>query len=560
MGVYVNLDIDPGQVLAKDWQRVYDDTLRLFQSHPSEILGLGEREVCGQALLVYTRGLEKVWDGRRAYTVVGDGQSLRFGESFRMPRELLELPHANDRLGARSSGGDIVLEDPEEGYGTRVFGEKTQREPFHIPVLAAAMVAETALAPAAVVSGDIDELEAREARRCVRELLGRRVSIPVLLDAPALLDRLSARFTGPALVDALLHRFIGEQSRGLAAALRGVGGADARKWTRAAVARRGAEWQWQPAMVVSAWLAATGDIAGLCRVACLGVAPPLSPKTLAREIAGSGALLSPTLRRRAVRLLRAPLPDHELGALIARESLWSLKVLEAPHTGLGPLEAGLSLAFPGRGSELTAVARAAGAEIDAVVGRICDLIDEAAERQQRAPERGLELGELARVRDAADLTSQGRRQLAVFVRALSERCRAARSGRPSLDDQLSGLGAARARRLLALRLAEAGPTLTGRAWDWIERERDREVLGFLVRLGVFQPGREEGLLLRRALFESRGLSRVAVEMAADEALMAQAAAWIEDATREARGRTTAPRRSPPRRRASRTPSGGRRAT
>lgn len=62
---------------------------------------------------------------------------------------------------------------------------------------------------------------------------------------------------------------------------------------------------------------------------------------------------------------------------------------------------------------------------------------------------------------------------------------------------------------VAAAVARGGPTLTEDAWDWIEREEDRDLQRFLACLAALAPAGAEDAALRRVLMENRALSRYA---------------------------------------------------
>jgi hypothetical protein len=137
MGTYVYLHVLEDAIPPTAWAQIYDDTRSLLRAHPSGLLGLDERTLLGHDVLVYTRDIERMTWQDREICVVGDRRSLRFGESFHMPCRLRTAEIRRDQ------GEDLVFDEPDEPRGRAIFGDKTQGEPYHTAILAAAMVVET---------------------------------------------------------------------------------------------------------------------------------------------------------------------------------------------------------------------------------------------------------------------------------------------------------------------------------------------------------------------------------------------------------------------------------
>ncbi len=77
-----------------------------------------------------------------------------------------------------------------------------------------------------------------------------------------------------------------------------------------------------------------------------------------------------------------------------------------------------------------------------------------------------------------------------------------------------------AQAAVATAVARGGPTLTEDAWDWIEREEDTELRGFLSALAAFDPADQDQAALRRVLLENRALCRYACGLREGAALAA----------------------------------------
>ncbi len=124
-------------------------------------------------------------------------------------------------------------------------------------------------------------------------------------------------------------------------------------------------------------------------------------------------------------------------------------------------------------------------------------------------------GEVPAIDALTTLTSPGEldadQRDRILALALAARRHAEEQGGPaSAGDarRISTIGVSNRRVApVASALARGGPTLTEDAWDWIEREEDPSVQGFLVALAGFEPGGSEQAALRRVLLENRALCR-----------------------------------------------------
>jgi hypothetical protein len=528
MGIHVYLHVIEKAVPRKAWEKLYDDALRLLRAHPAGLLGIERRRLLGSDVVVYAGDVERTIGGEREICLVGDRRSLRTGESFHLPRRL------GVAVGRVAPQEDLVFDDPDRRGGRALFHEKTQGEPYHTAVLAAAMLVETRLPWAALVAGDVDEDDVEEARRWAEPILGHALDRPVLFDAPALLRRLSARWQGEALVDAFVRRFEGTREDGLGSALAFVDRGAAESWTRARLGDRRAreDEAFAPARVVQAWLTGVGDVLGLCELACVDPrGARMAPELLASLVAESGALLPADLSRRIDRCRAArlsPRPDVSmLGALTA--AMFLERHLPGRRIDPGELEAAFARAWPDRAAELSAVARAESERHEAVLASICASIEQGQRFLERLPPYQ-DVGDLAALRSAGDLTATRRQDVAVFARALRG---LAREGEPqrrterraSFEACLASANASDARRFFVAAASQGRvPRLTEDAWSWILAEEEPRMIRFLLRLFCCEPRSDEAFRLKRALLEGRALCEAAARMAEEGAEEAKALA------------------------------------
>src|SRR5690606_22674007 len=133
---------------------------------------------------------------------------------------------------------DIVVAAARQDWSSAnglvtVFGSKTQGHPYHLALLAAAMLVEERFPQHAMASGNIDRGQAERARTMAARILGRDLELPVRVDPLRLLDRLRARYVGSELVSAFERTFLGEAFERHEGMLRVFPGPEgARHWLR----------------------------------------------------------------------------------------------------------------------------------------------------------------------------------------------------------------------------------------------------------------------------------------------------------------------------------------
>ncbi|MCX4246473.1 hypothetical protein [Paraliomyxa miuraensis] len=199
MGITISVVVDPSCISRTAWSQVYEETLTLLGQWPDPPLRPAYREVAGVELVAYSRAVAEP----DAWHVCGDANSRLFAESIELPRELgVDQP--------REPPGELLLRvleswrPPGDGEALEwLLHRKTQGKPFHLLVLAVAMLIEHRLPHAAFAMGDFSRQEARQAQTHLRTILGEEISLPLAARPKALADRLQPHFAGEALGDAV---------------------------------------------------------------------------------------------------------------------------------------------------------------------------------------------------------------------------------------------------------------------------------------------------------------------------------------------------------------------
>lgn len=191
MGTYIYLDLAPDRVEPDAWASFYDQSVLLLQQHPVGLLSrrvekssTGHRELYSRRLEFHTNKPEQ-----RHWLICGDATSRRVAEWFYLYRDVGVY-----RRGLRcvSALDDIVarLATSAEGVTARVFQDNTGGLPYHVPMLAVAMLAEDLFPQGVFVGGNIQEADARAAATYLETMLKRPFSLPLCLTPERLWARL----------------------------------------------------------------------------------------------------------------------------------------------------------------------------------------------------------------------------------------------------------------------------------------------------------------------------------------------------------------------------------
>ena len=189
MGIFINLNIFPERIDPGAWRSVYLESMRLLQIWPARILGLRKETIGGHERLTYSSNFEHYLDEweKRHWKVEGDQESCQFGETFELYGDLGRYSRPAEVI-ERDHGSLLANLETGHGVGRAVFDAKTQGLPYHYAILAVAMLMEDAFPHAALASGDITLAQAIKAQQTIRELLGKKVALPIAVDGEHLLQ------------------------------------------------------------------------------------------------------------------------------------------------------------------------------------------------------------------------------------------------------------------------------------------------------------------------------------------------------------------------------------
>lgn len=176
MGIMIGLDIYPNEIEQEAWVSCFNETLELIKAYPFATLIDVVEDENGQRLILKKTKEEFIeWQGKKQsyWKINGDLESGQLGESFIMYKDL-----------------DIYRMTPNKS----VFWNKTQGLPYHIPMLAVASLIESRFPFYASVHGDISKRQAQEAVEWANTILEKPISIPVMVNAERLWERITAGF------------------------------------------------------------------------------------------------------------------------------------------------------------------------------------------------------------------------------------------------------------------------------------------------------------------------------------------------------------------------------
>ncbi|WP_328824065.1 hypothetical protein [Niallia circulans] len=184
MGTYVRLYILPHQISQQDWISVYKETVKLLKAY--DFADLGEKKLFDIKFPVYVKS-EEHEEPSRFWRTCGNLGSKKFAETFKL--------YSNIKMYREAAPASNNETDILKGYESSVvvFNAKTQGYPYHIYILAIAMLIESRFPKFASVSGDIDHLQCVKAKQWADTHLSTPIKLPIRVDPRQLLNRFSPK-------------------------------------------------------------------------------------------------------------------------------------------------------------------------------------------------------------------------------------------------------------------------------------------------------------------------------------------------------------------------------
>lgn len=298
MGIYIRLSIQPHKISSEAWRSAYEETLVVLRESPVELMGMKSQssKICNRT--VYTRDIENDPEDfcSRHWHIVGDYGSRETAESFEMYCDLKYYRRNIDRRSNRKEPSSHILVSiaSEASDDTNLFDNKTQGYPYHLPLLAVAMLVEDRFPNHAFVHGDINIQQALAAQEMLREILGREIALPICVDAPRLFKKLQEYYSGESIFSHFSELYRGSLSEEMSVALELSDRNEFIDWFLEKFNGYCSPSQWGVIDLLSAWLSATKDLKTLCELACFHEkGPHYDPVEFASAIASTWVTIPP---------------------------------------------------------------------------------------------------------------------------------------------------------------------------------------------------------------------------------------------------------------------------
>ncbi|MCI0695997.1 hypothetical protein L0337_28855 [candidate division KSB1 bacterium] len=529
MGVYVNLTIVPSRIAPEAWQEAYEESLALLRGYSGEMMGIQFEQINSTKRRVYSRRIEHHIDDpkQRHWHVVGDFASKETGESFIL---YSDLEHYRDRGSHSKSEGeinDIIVNIIEEKGGCRdVFSDKTQGYPYHIPLLAVAMLVEDRFPKYAHASGDIDIHQAKQAQAFAKTVLKRKIALPLAVDASRLFQRLQAHYQGKEALAHFDRLFRGDSSSSFEILYKLSDRSSFSQNFLDDLRYYKSPTQLGAIDLSMKWLNATRDLRTLCELACLNDdGPNFDPVQFADALASTWISIEESLRG-LMNPFRKPKGATDTVATQFGSMLFDMGGLKGRNMRFYMDEkqvleilAGL---FPGQAKQIEQIFTTETETIRKNLANSQKGVETLVKRSEADPEIGD--GSSFRVLKSAENLSQNQRLL------LEGMAYALSLTRAKFQEEDPGAFQEAAERMheQIVRISHhQGITLTEDAWKWIDRENDLELLRFVLMLVLIKNDEQKFWNMRKGLLENRNLCQAVLEMTHDQKLLARIAKKIE---------------------------------
>lgn len=199
MGLFINIYLNPKGISQQEWEDVYQESLILLRKFPAPLMRKKIEEVGSKTRAVYTTDL--VYDADTPdefWITIGDLTSYQRAEDFRLYRNLekqcIDWKTQNEL--------DVIWAEPGclnyvNGNGINLFGGKTQGYPYHLAILAVAILLEIRFPEKCYLIGDIEYTQVEQMSSWVHSILDTPLITPLCMDGERLYNRLSMIYDNP---------------------------------------------------------------------------------------------------------------------------------------------------------------------------------------------------------------------------------------------------------------------------------------------------------------------------------------------------------------------------
>lgn len=199
MGIFIHIGISKA-VQKKEWERIYEETLQLAKKFP--LADMREVECRGNDVFCLTPTKEREyrygWNEEKTtmcWCAFGDYETMHTAEGFFLLRDMVQEDYESDAgdalLGVLPAYLSYDWDDSRCNHIYRVWGAKTQGEPYHIYLLAIACLIESRLGDKAFVYGDITKAQCERAVELANMHLSELITLPARCDMERLWKRVS---------------------------------------------------------------------------------------------------------------------------------------------------------------------------------------------------------------------------------------------------------------------------------------------------------------------------------------------------------------------------------
>jgi hypothetical protein len=528
MGVYISLAIMPSRINHEEWRETYEETLALLQGYSGEMMGIQREQINAAERRVYSRQIEHHVDDpkQRHWHVVGDFASKESGESFIFYYDLDHYRARGSRTKSDDEIDDLVVNIiTEKGGYCDVFSDKTQGCPYHIPLLAVAMLVEDRFPKHAHASGDIDIHQAKQAQAFAKTVLKREIALPLAVDAPRLFKRVQSHFLGKEALAHFERLFRGDSNSSFETLYKMSDRAIFTPGFLDDLQHYKSPTQLGVIDLCMKWLNATRDLRTLCELACLHEdGPKFDPVQFADALASTWISIEESLRG-VMTAFRKPKGAtdtvatqfgsilFDMGGLKGRSMRFYMDEKQVLET--------LSELFP-RHAKL--IENVFTTETEKIRKNLADSqkgVEELVRRSDEEPEPG-DGSSFMLLKSTGHLSKNQRIMLESMAYALS----LTRTKFQEEDPEIFQDPSEQMREKIVRISHHQGITLTEDAWKWIDNEKDAELLRFVLMLVLIKNDEQRFWNMRKGLLEKRNLCQAVLEMTHDQKLLAKIAEKI----------------------------------
>lgn len=221
MGLFVYCGVNFKGIKKTQWNDVYEESLQIIENFPAFLIDVKTEEFFDEKRYSYTtKIINNKGENDEHWRTIGDLLSRKRAEDFSLYRHLdyylkseneetqldVDVLYANDELIYYSNSGN----------STTVFRNKTQGYPYHIAIMAVALLIENRLPNQAYIHGDITQGIAELVVKWLNSFLEKPVIMPICMEGDRLWKRLSKAYQDDDLtVQRFETLYIGSKEKSL---------------------------------------------------------------------------------------------------------------------------------------------------------------------------------------------------------------------------------------------------------------------------------------------------------------------------------------------------------